>query len=69
MMMTAGLESGSGCSTWRIASVPPVDAPIAISFSELSNGTAFSVFGAAIGLCAARRARDAVRTFSAIISL
>ncbi len=39
------------------------------SFSELSNGPAFRVAGAAIGLWAASFARDAVRIFSAIISL
>ena len=39
------------------------------SFSELSNGPDFKVVGAAKGLWAASFARDAVRIFSAIISL
>jgi hypothetical protein len=37
-IITAGESGGSGCSTSRMASVPPVEAPMMMSFSVLSSG-------------------------------
>ncbi|MNE90326.1 hypothetical protein D3C80_1878270 [compost metagenome] len=69
MINNAGLVAGNGCKTWRIASVPPVDAPIAISFSLLNNGVWLRISGAGAVERCGRRALAAVRIFSAISSL
>ncbi len=54
--------------TCRIASVLLVEAPIAISFSELEQRTGFCCCRAAIGLCGDAGPRGGTH-FSAIISL
>jgi hypothetical protein len=70
----AGASGGIGTSTSRIASVPPVDAPMMISFSVdtsglRSNGAASTGAGTALlGGALRTRARAAPRILSAIIS-
>src|SRR5690606_39937653 len=43
VIMIAGLLGGSGSSTWRMASVPPVEAPIITNFSVVEKGRAVSM--------------------------
>ncbi len=61
-VIIAGLESGSGFATCRTETSTAVDAD-SNQFSGTEQRTGFKVAGAAIGLCAAMRARAAVRTF------
>ncbi|AAM85408.1 hypothetical [Yersinia pestis KIM10+] len=69
MISNAGLVGGKGCNTARIASVPPVDAPMAINFSLLSNGVWLSIAGLFSRTRCGKRALAAVRILSAISSL
>ncbi|MNL27693.1 hypothetical protein D3C87_1492980 [compost metagenome] len=72
MIRIAGLSGGKGCSTSRMASVPPVDAPTITSFSELDSGRRNIGAGAACAACgvgARSLAREAARILSAMISV
>lgn len=66
---SVGLESGNGCSTWRIVLVLFVEVLIVISFLEFNNGFVFSVVGVDNGLCVVRFVFVVVRIFLVIISL
>ncbi|MNY40969.1 hypothetical protein D3C86_1757490 [compost metagenome] len=69
-MRIAGLLAGSGSSTARIASVPPVEAPMITNFSlEISGAVSTAGRGALLGSAWRGRERAAARIFSAISSL